>query len=186
MSEETMIQVRNLTDHIVVIPDKEMHRRYSFQPEEVKNFDKDTLRRLNYLPGVTYLFRNCLSVRDEGLAKEFGVSTDTFEHEYKWTREDIDKCLTSGSLDELLDALDFAPGGIVDTIVQRAVELKVNDVSKRKAILEKTGKNVDSMINLSEQYNTAMGIEEKAEDAPRRRRKSTEEASKTNSRRVQE
>lgn len=183
MSNTEMIQVRNLTDHIVVIPDKEMHRRYSFQPEEVKNFDKDTLRRLNYLPGVTYLFRNCLSVRDEGLAKEFGVSSDTFEHEYKWTRADIDKCLTSGSLDELLDALDFAPEGIVDTIVQRAVELKVNDVSKRKAILEKTGKNVDSMINLSEQYNAAMGIEEK-EETPRKRR-SAEEAPKTNSRRVQ-
>ena len=184
MSNTEMIQVRNLTDHIVVIPDKEMHRRYSFQPEEVKNFDKDTLRRLNYLPGVTYLFRNCLSVRDEGLAKEFGVSSDTFEHEYEWTREDIDKCLTSGSLDELLDALDFAPEGIVDTIVQRAVELKVNDVSKRKAILEKTGKNVDSMINLSEQYNAAMGIEEK-EETPRKRRSAAEEAPKTNSRRVQ-
>ena len=184
MSNTDMIQVRNLTGHIVVIPDKEMHRRYSFQPEEVKNFDADTLRRLNYLPGVTYLFRNCLSVRDEGLAKEFGVSSDTFEHEYKWTREDIDKCLTSGSLDELLDALDFAPEGIVDTIVQRAVELKVNDVSKRKAILEKTGKNIDSMINLSEQYNAAMGIEEK-EEPTRRRRSAAEEAPKTNSRRVQ-
>lgn len=181
---ENIIQVRNLTDHIVVIPDKEMHRRYEFQPEETKNFDKDTLRRLAYLPGVLYLFRNSLSVRDASLAKEFGVSDDTFEHEYKWTRTDIDNCLTSGSLDELLDALDFAPEGIVDTIVQRAVELKVNDVSKRKAILEKTGKDVTSMIDLTEQYNSSVGIEEEEEKAPRKRRASGE-ATKTNSRRVQ-
>lgn len=184
MSNTEMIQVRNLTDHIVVIPDKEMHRRYSFQPEETKRFDADTLRRLAYLPGVTYLFRNSLSVHDEGLAKEFGVSDDTFEHEYKWTRQDIDKCLTSGSLDELLDALDFAPEGIVDTIVQRAVELKVNDVSKRKAILEKTGKNVDNMINLTEQYNAAAGIEDKEEETPRKRRSSSSEKT-TSGRRVQ-
>ena len=186
MSQNKNIQVRNLTDHIIVIPDKEMHRRYEFQPEETKTFDKDTLRRLAYLPGVLYLFRNSLSVQDKDLATEFGVSDDTYEHEYKWDHVDIDKCLTIGSLDELLDALDFAPEGVVDTIVQRAVELKLNDVQKREAILEKTGKNITSMIDLTKQYNDAIGIEEDSSaTTSRRRRTSSEESVKNSSRRVQ-
>lgn len=183
MSENTNIQVRNLTDHIIVIPDKEMHRRYEFQPEETKTFDRDTLRRLAYLPGVLYLFRNSLSVRDKDLASEFGVSDDTYEHEYKWSRADIDKCLTTGSLDELLDALDFAPEGVVDTIVQRAIELKLNDMAKRKAIQDKTGKNITSMIDLTEQYNQATGVQNTKEEMPKTRRSSAQKTS--SGRRVQ-
>lgn len=183
MSE--IVQVRNLVDHIVVIPDKEMHRKYSFQPYEVKKIAEEDLRRLAYQPGVVYLFRNSLCIEDKDLAEEFGVTTDSYEHEYQWTQEDIDKCLTEGSLDELLDALDLAPEGIVDTLVQRAVDLKVNDINKRKAILDKTGKNVTSMIDLTEQYNTATGVEEKTESTSKRRR-TTKASSTTNARRVQE
>ena len=52
MTEQKLIQVRNLVDHNVVIPDPEAHRRYSFQPYEVKKIDEETLRRLSYSYGV--------------------------------------------------------------------------------------------------------------------------------------
>lgn len=179
MSE--LVQVRNLVDHIVVIPDQEMHRKYTFQPYETKKIDKEILRRLAYRYGVLYLFRNSLCVEDEELKREFGISNDTIE--YNWTAKDIDKCLLEGSLDELLDALDFGPEGIKETLAQRAVDLKINDVSKRKAIQEKTGRDITHMINLTEQYNAAVGIEDKAEEAPRRRRSASNE--NTSGRRVQ-
>ena len=83
---------------------------------------------------------------------------------YTWTAKDVDKCLLYGSLDELLDALDYGPEGIKDTLAQRAVELKINDVSKRKAIQEKTGKNITSMIDLTEQYNAAVYLRLSKED----------------------
>lgn len=184
MTEQKLIQVRNLVDHNVVIPDPEAHRRYSFQPYEVKKIDEETLRRLSYRYGVLYMFKNCLCVEDDELAREFGVAEDSLEHEYKWTQTDIDNCLLNGTVEELLDALDFAPEGIVDTLVQRAIDLKINDVSKRKAILDKTGKNIDSMIQLVEQYNAATGVEE---EKPKTRQRRASGAKKQNSgRRVQE
>ena len=183
MSENNnLIQVRSLVDHIVVIPDPEMHRKYTFQPYETKNIDKETLRRLAYRYGVLYLFRNSLCVEDAELKKEFGSGEDVIE--YNWTAKDVDKCLLYGSLDELLDALDYGPEGIKDTLAQRAVELKINDVSKRKAIQEKTGKNITSMIDLTEQYNAAVGIEDNTDETPKKRRVSSGE-NKTSGRRVQ-
>lgn len=176
---EKLIQVRNLVDHIVVIPDPEMHRKYSFQPYEVKKIDKDTLRRLAYRYGVLYLFRNSLCVEDEQLAREFGVSEDTIE--YKWTQKDIDDCLLKGSLDQLLDALDFAPEGIIDTLVQRAVELKISDTNKREAIKNATGFDVDSMIRME---IAVEADEEKPEQQVKRTRR-TAKASEQEGRRVQ-
>jgi len=39
--------------------------------------------------------------------------------------------MTTGSLDEFLDCLDFAPEGVKDLIKTLSVELPLNDVSKR-------------------------------------------------------
>jgi len=39
--------------------------------------------------------------------------------------------MTTGSLDEFLDCLDFAPSVIIDMIKVLAVDLPLNDVSKR-------------------------------------------------------
>lgn len=181
MSDTEMIQVRNLVDHIVVIPDQEYHRKYTFQPYETKKIDKETLRRLAYRYGVLYLFRNSLCVEDEELQKDFGIKEDMVE--YKWTQKDIDKCLLIGSLDELLDALDFGPEGIKDTLAQRAVDLKINDMAKRKAIQDKTGKNITSMIDLTEQYNQATGVQNTKEEMPKTRRSSAQKTS--SGRRVQ-
>ena len=169
MTEEKTVRVRSLVNHKVVFKDEDTHRRIVFNPYEIKVLPVDMLRRLNYSHGGAVLLRNYLSVEDDELAREFGVPEDMVE--YKWTREDVDKCLQSGSIDELLDALDFGPEGIKETIVSRAIELKINDVSKREAITNKTGRNIDSIINLKEQYDKAMETPEEtnAETASRRR-----------------
>jgi len=39
--------------------------------------------------------------------------------------------MKTGSLDEFLDCLDFAPEGVTDLIKTLAVELPLNDVAKR-------------------------------------------------------
>jgi len=56
--------------------------------------------------------------------------------------------MTGGSLDEFLDCLDFAPSVIIDMIKVLAVELPLNDVSKREAIKDKLGFDVTKAIEI--------------------------------------
>ena len=51
-----------------------------------------------------------------------------FEPEYHYTEDDIKTLLISGTLDQFLDCLDFAPDVIKDMIKDLAVELPVNDM----------------------------------------------------------
>lgn len=68
------------------------------------------------------------------------------EQEYFYTKDDIVRLMTTGSLDEFLDCLDFAPDGVLESIKTLSVELPLNDVAKRKAILEKLNFNVDNAV----------------------------------------
>ena len=65
--------------------------------------------------------------------------------------------MTTGSLDEFLDMLDFAPMGEMDLIKQFAVSLPLNDIEKRRALKNKTGFDVNAALTHIE--------EEKQEDA---------------------
>ena len=73
------------------------------------------------------------------------------EPEYYYTEEDVKNLLINGSLDALKDCLDYAPMGTIDLVKKVAVELPLNDVAKRKAILEMTGFSVDSAIMINEE-----------------------------------
>ena len=74
----------------------------------------------------------------------------TPEQEYFYTKEDIIQLMQEGSLDEFLDCLDFAPEGVLESIKTLSVELPLNDVAKRKAILEKMNFNVDNAVRNKE------------------------------------
>mgnify|MGYP006988999603 CR=1 FL=1 len=57
-----------------------------------------------------------------------------------------------GSLDAFLDALDFAPMGVIDLIKSMAVSLPLTDLNKRKALKDKTGFDVDkALVHLEEE-----------------------------------
>lgn len=68
------------------------------------------------------------------------------EPEYYYSEEDVKRLMTSGTLDEFLDCLDFAPSVILDMIKTLAVELPLNDVAKRDAIKEKLNFDVAKAI----------------------------------------
>jgi len=59
--------------------------------------------------------------------------------------------MQTGSLDEFLDCLDFAPEGVKDLIKNLAVDLPLNDVAKREAIFNKLGFNVDNAIRIKKE-----------------------------------
>lgn len=180
IADSTYVKVRNLADHTVAFTDEDTHRRFSFQPYEEKNIKAEVLRRLNYRYGGSVLLRDYLSVGSPNLAREFGIDPEE-TIEYSWTEKDVNKLLSSGSLDQLKDALDFGPEGICDLIIDRAVATKLNDVDKRKVIKEMTGADITSMIDLQAQADAK--LEKPAAKTTKTRRASTKSSTGTSGRR---
>nr|DAQ00775.1 MAG TPA: hypothetical protein [Caudoviricetes sp.] len=134
-----------------------------FAPEQSMDLTFDELEKLSWTPGGKEILSDELVIQDPEVIQYLlgGV-----EPEYHYTIKDIENLLLNGSLDSLLDCLDFAPEGVIDTVKDLAVKLPLNDMSKRKAILDKTGFNVTNAIQLIEQATEGQEAEK---DTPKRR-----------------
>lgn len=165
IEKDTLIKVLNRDNGSVGydIPDLgNLHR--NFESQEVKEITMEELRKLSYLPGGQYLLENCLMVQNEEALKELFIDV---EPEYFYTEDNIKDILLKGTLEEFLDCLDFAPNGVIELIKSLAVELKINDIAKRKAILEKTNFDVTAAIDANE----AMTEDDKEEGNEERQRR---------------
>ena len=158
------------------VPDLGVHR--TFQPKESKEISAEELRKLSYLPGGDVIIKDYLIIHNEELLKEL---LGEVEPEYYYSEDEVKTLLLSGSLEQLQDCLDFAPNGVIDLIKSLAVSLKIDNVSKRKAIQDKTGFNVTRAIEINEetdeettskegiQGRRAAPITAKSEDTQQRR-----------------
>jgi len=164
INDDLIVRVRNLTDQTVAYTIPELRVRRVFRGFEHKELTAGELRQLWYLPGGSRLLQDYLAVENQELAAEFGISEDVFTHEYSWTLDDVKRVLLTGSIDELADALDFAPIGIVDTIISQAVILQIPDINKHRLIQQVTGHDVTKMIKYAEELNNLV------EDTPTERK----------------
>ena len=80
---------------------------------------------------------------DEDVARSLGLDV---EPEYNYTIEDVKKLLTSGTLEQLEDCLEFAPEGVLDLVKKEAISMRLDSHQKRELISKKLGINLDSMI----------------------------------------
>ena len=119
-----------------------------FSPGETKEITMEELRKLSWETGGRTLINDYLIIQDEDALQEILGNP---EPEYYYTEEDVRDLLENQSLDALKDCLDFAPRGTVDLVKKIAVELPLNDVAKRKAILDMTGFNVTSAVEINEE-----------------------------------
>ena len=103
------------------------------------------LRKLNGTYGGSVLLKDYLVIRDEQAVKDLNFDV---EPEYFYNKEDIERILTKGSMDEFLDCLDFAPQGVIDLIKEYAVTLPLNDVAKREVLLNKFDYDVNKIIEV--------------------------------------
>ena len=78
------------------------------------------------------------------------------EPEYYLTEAQIVDLIQTGSLDAFLDCLDFAPSGVIELIKDLSIKIPLSDYSKRKALKDKIGFDVDAALRHIE--------EEKAEE----------------------
>lgn len=143
ITSDTMYNVKNRSSSVVVYRIPETNLRREFQPGETKKIPFGELEKLTYQPGGHALLEEFLQIVDEAVTNNLNVRREV---EYDMSEAQIRDLLTHGSLDAFLDALDFAPMGVIDLIKTMSVSLPLEDYNKRKALLEKTGFDVDKAV----------------------------------------
>lgn len=152
MNKNTRIKLSNRSRGTVgyTIPDMNNLQRF-FQPGEVKEVSFEEIQRLTYQPGGERLLTDYLVIENEEAVNEL---LGKVELEYNYTSTDIKNLLITGSMDELLDCLDFAPIGVIELVKDLAVSLEIGDINKRKAILDATGFDVTKAIDFKHENET--------------------------------
>lgn len=179
VKDDTMVTVRNLTLNPVAyhVPSLGDLRR-ELPPRASIKVPAGELRQLNYELGGARLLHDYLCVENKSLAREFGVSEDAFDNEYNWTVKDIDNALLNEDIEVLMDAMEFAPDGVKDSIAQRAVELEIPDINRRKVISDATDYDIDQMIQNKQKIEAEPSEEKKEEKKTTRRRSSSSTTTK--------
>jgi hypothetical protein len=138
-----------------------------FQPGESKQIGYAELQGLSYMPGGRELIRDYLLIKDESAKNDL---VGTTEPEYNMTSAEVVQLIQHGTLDEWLDALDFAPEGVIDLIKTLSVELPLTDTRKMDAFKEKKGIDLGRMIQVKKEVAAEEEQEEAAQKpAPQRR-----------------
>ena len=175
ITQETMYNVKNRSSSMVVYRIPETNLRREFAPGETKRIPFGELEKLTYQSGGRELLENFLQILEEEVTTNLNVHR---ELEYDMSEAQIRDLLLTGSLDAFLDALDFAPIGVIDLIKSMAVTLPLTNLQKRKALKDKTGFDVDkALMHIEEEQ-----LEEnagKAAHAPAERRVKEEEVKPT-------
>lgn len=167
MENNKMVDVKNRTNGHVgyAIPDRRLHR--TFAPNESKKISIEELKELSYVPGGEFTLRELLIVGDRDALS--ALNMEDVEPEYFYTEEDIKKLLTTGSLDQLEDTLNFAPEGVIGLIKDIAVKTELPDTRKRDMISKKTGFNINNAIMVNQVMNAEDTSKDKEEDKPVRK-----------------
>lgn len=142
------VRVENRANAIVCyrVPESKIIRR--FVPGETKEIEMGELRQAIQIPGTFRLIESNLIIHSKEAVDELLPNA---EPEYFYDKNDVDFLLEQGTLDQLKDALDFAPDGVIDLIKERAVKSELNDMRKREAILEATNFNITKAIEIRRQ-----------------------------------
>lgn len=154
--ENKMIKVSNRDSGNVGYQIPESGVRRDFAMGETKNIPVEELKQLMYVPGGEFILKNLLIVHDKNVLNEIlNIKT---EPEYFYTEAEIKTLLTSGTIEQLQDCLEFAPDGVIEIIKKMSVDMKLPDTNKRQVITEMTGFNIDNAINV----NKIMEVQDEA------------------------
>lgn len=166
ITQETMYNVKNRSSSMVVYRIPETNLRREFAPGETKRIPFGELEKLTYQSGGRELLENFLQILEEEVTTNLNVHR---ELEYDMSEAQVRDLLLTGSLDAFLDALDFAPIGVIDLIKSMAVTLPLTNLQKRKALKDKTGFDVDKALMHIEEEQLEENVG-KAAPAPAERR----------------
>ena len=143
-----MYNVKNRGASTVVYKIPEDGIRREFKPGQTLPISSEELEKLTYQPGGTLILSQFLQILDLEAIQTMHIKT---EPEYHMSERDVAALIKTGSLDSFLDALDFAPIGVIDIIKQLSIEIPLVDIQKRKALKEKTGFDVEAALKHNEE-----------------------------------
>ena len=173
------IKIKNRSNGMVAYTIPELGNRTNvrreFAPKEVKTISFEELEALTFIGGGQTLLEEYLQVSDRAALEKLGIVP---EFEYFMSEEDVKNLVLSGSYDSFLDALDFAPAGVIDLIKKYAVELPCNDNAKSEAMRKVLGFDVDSALRINREANETDGAES-VSHASKQRRVQVEESAET-------
>ena len=144
----TMYRVKNRGASTVVYKIADKGIRREFKPGQIMQISSEELEELTFQPGGTMILSQFLQILDLDGIQAAHIKT---EPEYHMSEADVAKLITSGSLDAFLDALDFAPIGVIDLIKKLSISIPMVDIPKRKALKEKTGFDVEAALKHNEE-----------------------------------
>lgn len=146
MDKNQLIKVTNRNNGTVgyIIPEMGNLQR-QFAPGVSKEISFEELQNLYWLKGGRVILQNYLIIEDPEAVKALQIDV---EPEYFYDDKTIKDVMINGSLDQFLDMLDFSNMGVKESIKQLAVDLPLNDVAKRQAILDKLGFDVNNAIEV--------------------------------------
>ena len=144
----TMYRVKNRGASTVVYKIADKGIRREFKPGQIMSISSEELEELTFQPGGTLILSQFLQILDLDGIQAARIKT---EPEYHMSEADVAKLITSGSLDSFLDALDFAPIGVIDLIKKLSISIPMVDIQKRKALKEKTGFDVEAALKHNEE-----------------------------------
>lgn len=148
MDNTTKINVRNRSNSVVVYNVDDLRVRREFMPGAVKQVPLEEIYALSQQPGGAEIIANYLFIENPAAVKEMSMNV---EPEYYLDDKGVIDLLKNGSVDALLDCLDFAPAGVLDLVQKYSIDLPLTDTRKIKAIKDKTG------------FDVALALKHKAE-----------------------
>lgn len=140
--------IKNRSASVIVYSIPELGVRRSFAPGESKRITFEEIEKLTYQPGGMNILTRFLQIQSDDVLNSIGARV---EPEYHMSENDVKNLLISGSLDQFLDVLDFAPDGVIDLVKRFSVELPLQNLEKRKALKEKIGLDVDAVLRHREE-----------------------------------
>ena len=144
----TMYRVKNRGASTVVYKIADQGIRREFKPGQIMSISSEELEELTFQPGGTLILSQFLQIMDLDGIQAARIKT---EPEYHMSEQDVAKLITTGSLDAFLDALDFAPIGVIDLLKKISISIPMVDIQKRKALKEKTGFDVEAALKHNEE-----------------------------------
>lgn len=145
------VKVINRSDSKVgfPVPDQMIGLNRNFEIGEDKVLDVEELKKVSWTTGGKYILKHYLLITDEEVVNEL---IGDVEPEYYYTLDMVKDLVLDGSLDQLLDALEFGPDGVIELIKRYAIDYEVADINKRNAIFERTGLNINQAIIIKKEY----------------------------------
>lgn len=174
LNQDTIFKVKNRSSSTVVYRIPESNLRREFAPGETKNIPFGELEKLTYQQGGRELLQEFLQIEEEAVTSNLNIHREV---EYDMSEAQIVELLRRGSLDAFLDALDFAPIGVIDLIKTLSVSLPLTDLNKRRALKDKTGFDVDKALSHVEEEKAEEESDQITPAAPQRRVKQETSAS---------